>query len=131
MARPASVQGCHQEGSSGLITNLCLAAQAQSLVLCLWGRLAGKGKPILNYDEGIGSSRKLEGGAHQVRDGAEKGTGPANGGACWSVSPPPCMQRSLISSFTDGKYPLRISEGIFLPSEVDGPAAEQVTLGRR
>lgn len=125
MARPASVQGCHQEGSSGLITNLCLAAQAQSLVLCLWG------KPVLNYDEGIGSSRKLEGGAHQVRDGAGKGTGPLNGGACWSVSPPPCMQRSLISFFTDGKYPLRISEGIFLPSGVDGPAAEQVTLGRR
>lgn len=125
MARPASVQGCHQEGSSGLITNLCLATQAQSLVLCLWG------KPVLNYDEGIGSSRKLEGGAHQVRDGAEKGTGPLNGGACWSVSPPPCMQRSLISSFTDGKYPLRISEGIFLPSGVDGPAVEQVTLERR
>lgn len=72
---PPSVQGCRQEGSSGLITNL-------------WGRLADKGKPILNYDEGIGSSRKLEGGAHQVRDGAEKGTGPLNGGACWSVSPP-------------------------------------------
>lgn len=32
-ARPASVQGCRQEESRGLITNLCLAAQPQSLVL--------------------------------------------------------------------------------------------------
>lgn len=44
MARPASVQGCHQEGSSGLITNLCLAAQAQFLVLCLWGKASRQGE---------------------------------------------------------------------------------------
>ena len=36
-----------------------------------------------------------------------------------------------VSSCLDGKGPLGISEGIFLPSGVGGPAGEEVTLERR
>lgn len=64
-----------REGSGRLRTSLCFDAQPPMLALCMLERAEDKGRPILNYDEGVGFSRKF-----QVSSGTEKGTNPLSGG---------------------------------------------------